>query len=298
MAVYRWIYANAKMEGGRKDYQIRICDKELERYRGILIELSNRLLSVDRRRGETQRQKCWFCGYLDEKVYVVAVGGDQGELLGIEAGRYRPQYCVLAYGFTKEDIHLYKKTDEMFEPLKIILRNIQETGREDTPSKEEHVYGQELLKYTQASGGRTEKTEYNIVKSTPGADENLWQQSLTHPVMTGIISAEDGKKLLKYFPDGAVTVLEDVRMRYVLQQESPVITANSVKPDQNENHTGKPERSSGQNRELEKLRSEQEEMEKRLRDIRDERSRKEGQTRNAAVLIFLLIVFALFFWFL
>ncbi len=289
MAVYRWIYANAKMESDRKDYYVRVCDRELEGYRGMLIELSNRLLSADRRRKEAERQKSWFSGYLDEKVYLVAAGGDQRDLLGIEPEGYRPQHCVLAYGLTKDDIRLYQKKDEMFEPLKKIMREIQEKGRDSVPSREESVSGTQLLKYVQTSFEGTEKPEYNIIKSTAGVDERLWKQSLDYPVMTGIISAEDGKKLLEYFPDGIVTVLEEVRFRYR--------TKSGDKP-QKVKKTADQAKENKQNTELERLKKEQEEKQKKLEVIRLGRRRKERQVRMAAVLILLLLFFAMFFWFL
>ena len=58
MAVCRWIYANAKMESDRKDYFVRLCDPDLEAWKGTLIELSNRLLSADKRRGKAEKQVC------------------------------------------------------------------------------------------------------------------------------------------------------------------------------------------------------------------------------------------------
>ena len=74
MAVCRWLYANAKLESDRKDYFVRICDPELEACRGILIELSNRLLSADKRRKETGKQVCWFAGYIHAGIYLIAAG--------------------------------------------------------------------------------------------------------------------------------------------------------------------------------------------------------------------------------
>ena len=217
MAVCRWLYANAKLESDRKDYFVRICDPELEACRGILIELSNRLLSADKRRKETGKQVCWFAGYIHAGIYLIAAGESQEELLGISKGRYREQYCVLGYGFTGADICLMQKNDRIFEPLKEIMRDIQRTGTESGMD-----YGRKLdisayrmhLEDLQERPGMEKKNEnYNICPSTPETDGKLWKESLKRPVMLGIISAEDGKRLLRFFPDGIVTVLENVTMR-------------------------------------------------------------------------------------
>lgn len=218
MAAGRWLYANAKMEGDRKDYFVRICDPMLEACKGKLIELSNRLLSVDKRRGKAQKQICWFAGRISREIYLVAAGGGQEELLGISKGRYREQYCVLGYGFSGSDMCLLKKDDAMFEPLKEIMREIQRTGTEDRALLSEGIR-QDFSAY-RAEGPVSYRSlnedgdNHNIRFSTEQTDQALWKESLRRPVMLGIISTEDGKRLLQSFPDGIVTVMEDVRIRY------------------------------------------------------------------------------------
>ena len=105
----------------------------------------------------------------------------------------------------------------IFEPLKEIMRDIQRTGTESGMD-----YGRKLdisayrmhLEDLQERSGMEKKNEnYNICPSTPETDGKLWKESLKRPVMLGIISAEDGKRLLRFFPDGIVTVLENVTMR-------------------------------------------------------------------------------------
>ena len=322
MAVYRWIYANAKMEGDRKDYHVRLCDAQLRGYQRTLIELSNRMLSADKRRGKAERQTSWFGGYLDKKMYVTAVGGDQRDLLGIEPDGYRAQHCVLAYGFTEKDICLYERKEELFEPLKKIMRKVQISGRDCRPDEETKITGQELLKYVQIPDKNVYKTDYNIIKSTKNTDDKLWKQSLNYPVMTGVISKEDAEKLLGYFPDGAVTVLEDVRIRYEVQSTEAAYKA--VKKDRTPN-AAQVEKTAGINKtagidktgriqetekkdcsitahkheagkELETLRKEQLQAQAQLMEVRAEKRRKEVQKRKAAVLFFFLLFFTLAFW--
>ena len=193
MAVCRWLYANAKLESDRKDYFVRICDPELEACRGILIELSNRLLSADKRRKETGKQVCWFAGYIHAGIYLIAAGGSQEELLGISKGRYREQYCVLGYGFTGADICLMQKNDRIFEPLKEIMRDIQRTGMEsgvDYGRKLDiSAYRMHLEDLPKRPEMEKKNENYNICPSTPETDGKLWKESLKRPVMLGIISA-------------------------------------------------------------------------------------------------------------
>lgn len=243
MAIYSFIYANAKMEGNRKDYHVRVCDQVLREYAETLILLSNRLLSTDRRYGKAERQSCWFSGYIGEKkeIYLVAVGGEQETILGLDlaGGGFRAQHCVLGYGFTDDDVRLYRQEDEIFEPLKEILRQIQQSGK-DLESEPEQIQRQHFDKFAlhgQQSGKDLESEpeqiqrqdadevaldeappeiddRYNIIQSTPAADTALWGQSLQSPVMTGIISTDDAKKLLQIFPDGFVSVMENVNLKY------------------------------------------------------------------------------------
>lgn len=218
MAVYSWIYANAKIEGNRNDYHVRVCGQGLDQYKGTLILLSNRLLSTDRRFGKEEKQNCWFSGYIgdEKKIYLVAVGGAQETILGVSlaGGGFRTQYCVLGYGFTENDIQLYLQKDDIFEPLKKILRRIQQTG-EDLESEPEQIQSQHFAAYVLRETPPELEENYNIIQSTPAADTTLWGQSLKRPIMTGIISTDDAKRLLQLFPDGLVSVMEDVKLQYV-----------------------------------------------------------------------------------
>lgn len=241
MAVCRWIYANAKLENDRKDYFVRLCDSKLEACKRTLIELSNRLISADKRRGKAEQQICWFAGYISREIYFVAVGGRQEELLGISSGKFREQHCVLGYGFTGNDICLLTKDDKMFEPLKEIMREIQRSGKEKKIDAAEikkmdfSAYRMESPAFLPDSGRtRDSGTFLNdsrrkmqkqdsgfIYQSTEETDRKLWKHSLNQPVMTGIISMEDGKRLLGSFPYGIVTVIENAAQRiYVPGEEN------------------------------------------------------------------------------
>lgn len=223
MAIYSWIYANAKMEGNRKDYHVRVCDQGLEEYKRTLILLSNRLLSTDRRFDKAEKQSCWFSGYIgdEKKVYLVAVGGEQETILGVSlaGGGFRTQHCVLGYGFTENDIQLYRQEDSMFEPLKEILRQIQQAGR-DLESEPEQMQGQYFDVYVLHETPPEPEKSYNIIQSTPTVDTTLWGQSLKRPIMTGIISTDDAKKLLQLFPDGLVSVMENVNLQYAVVRKT------------------------------------------------------------------------------
>ena len=54
MAVNIWVYGNAKIQGDRGDYFVRACGQAFLPYKDRMIRLSNRLLAVERRRGEAQ----------------------------------------------------------------------------------------------------------------------------------------------------------------------------------------------------------------------------------------------------
>lgn len=242
MAVCRWIYANAKIESDRKDYFVRLCDPELEAWKGTLIELSNRLLSADKRRGEAEKQVCWFAGYISREMYLVAAGGSQQELLGISSGKYREQHCVLGYGFTGDDICLLKQEDEIFEPLKEIMREIQRTGEEkDIEAVENMKMDFSAYRINITESGQSSRTAFlhladtakqkgnAVYQSTEEMDSRLWKYSLRKPVMLGIISMEDARRLLRYFPDGMVTVIEDaIQKIYVPEAKNTGSLAGDV----------------------------------------------------------------------
>ena len=222
MAVYGWIRGNAKIVGDGGDYLVRVCDLELKKYGQILISLSDRMLSTKKRRGESENQQCWFSGYLDKNMYVVATCAKQDKLLGISlaGGGFRELYCVLALGFTNEDIQLYRQDDSIFEPLKEIMRVVNRNNI--TKLKTKCIIEQKFESFIQNVNEDYKSEKYNIQKSTPLTDKNLWKQSLQRPVMTGIISLEDAKRLLSIFPNGIVTIMEDTEIKYCNNQEKKV----------------------------------------------------------------------------
>ncbi len=222
MAVYFWIYANARKKGDEGDYLIRRCDPGLDVHRDIMKTISRRMLSTAKRYGAAQRQRCWFSGFLDDAIYVTAVAGEQEELLGtaFTGGAFRRQYCVLAFGFTGKDIRQYRREDELFEPLKKELCEIQ--GVEYGTNLRESA-ARTVLSKSEApppagcgtcvdAGRRREK--WNIIKSSEAADEKLWKEGLQRPAATGLLCVEDAKKMLDLFPDGMTTVTEDVAILY------------------------------------------------------------------------------------
>lgn len=287
MAIYRWMYANAKIKNDRKDYHIRICDPGLEKYKGILVEISTRLLSADKRRGGIERQRCWFAGYLSPTLYMIAVGGDQKDLIGVESGGYRAQHCVMAYGFSGKDIRVYQKNDDIFEPLKRIMREIQDNGK-DVDTDDKGITFQEISGYVDTSGENNESFGFNIIKSTEAIDRSLWTHSLEYPVMTGIISVEDGKKLLRQFPGGIVTVIGDVKIRYVYDEKGG---GQDPLPQRMEKKESR-ERPEKKEKSLEELRREREEAEKKLEKMKAE-DRQKKERMKIAMCFFLLLIFCL-----
>ena len=216
MAVNIWVYGNAKIQGDRGDYFVRACGQAFLPYKDRMIRLSNRLLAVERRRGEAARLQSWFAGYLDEqaKLYVVAVAGEQESLLGapLYDSGFRALFCVLAYGLTGEDIRLLRKDDGMFLPQKEILKAVsglaagrgEEAGLKETvPPKEAVIPGG----YEERTSGENRPLlKYNLVPDTPETEKKLWPLSMDRPVMTGILSMEDGRRLIGMFPGGIAAV--------------------------------------------------------------------------------------------
>ena len=71
MAIECWIWGNANQaDQDLQEYQIRLCGGVLRAAgrKDRLIELSNRMLAVTKRRGVLRTQRCWFAGYLDKEV--------------------------------------------------------------------------------------------------------------------------------------------------------------------------------------------------------------------------------------
>lgn len=217
MAIERWIWGNANLkDAGLQEFQVRLCDAGLQAYKDSLIRLSNRLASTEKRKAELTAQQCWFAGYLDaaRTVYVAALAGEQNQLLGARMQGSRGLVCVFALGFLGEDIQRYRQDEGLFEPLKEIMKAINETGRCDA-KKDAAALAVSCRDYKDTECDAVfAKMEYNIVKSTPDMDTALWRQSLNRPVMTGILSVDDAEKLLDIFPHGAVTVAENAAAQY------------------------------------------------------------------------------------
>lgn len=293
MAVYSWIYANARMEGNRRDYHVRLCSPELNGCKEILIQLSNRLLSTDRRYGQAEKQNCWFTGFIDDEKYLVAVGGEQETILGMDltGGGFRTQFCVLGYCFTKDDICLYRKDIAMFEPLKEIMRQIQRTGK-DREFEETYIEEQDFSAYAEDPVQLVPEGKNNIMRSTVAVDHNLWGYSLQRPVMTGIISTDDAKKLLQRFPDGVVTVMEDVELQYDPREAEKAKRPHSVSQLEAVNREEERKQST------EALKLEAAEKRRKLEEMRTEREQKQEKEKRMMWFIFMAVVIILLLLFL
>ena len=231
MAVEYFILGNANSAVPEiQEYQIRLCSDGLNPHREKLVKLSNRLMSVDNRNAENVTTRCWFAGYLTPKLYIVALGGEQNSLLKTRYVGTRGLFAVMALGFTGEDIRLYKQSEELFEPLKQILQQINKrcTGSEDfppakspeelnrdlkTPAKDAlHEHCAKFICQEKTGASTTDKN--NILHSEAALDQALWSESRQRMAMLGILTAEDAKTLLDLFPTGVATVLEDLTMNY------------------------------------------------------------------------------------
>ena len=231
MAVEYFILGNANSAVPEiQEYQIRLCSDGLNTHREKLVKLSNRLMSVDNRNAENVTTRCWFAGYLTPKLYIVALGGEQNSLLKTRYVGTRGLFAVMALGFTGEDIRLYEQSEELFEPLKQILQQINKrcTGSEDVPpakSPEElnrelktpakdalHEHCAKFICQEKAGASTTDKN--NILHSEAALDQALWRESRQRMAMLEILTAEDAKTLLDLFPTGVATVLEDLTMNY------------------------------------------------------------------------------------
>ena len=207
MAVYRWIYANADLAGDRGDYFVRLCDPALLPYKDKLIRLSNRLLCVEARQGERTARQCWAAGFLDRgrTIYFVAVGTEQGSLLGKEisaAGRF---FCVLAYGLTGADIRICERDTALFAPLIEKLRDLGKRELSLTCDEIRPAPGK-----TDAAEGPLEGTreKYNILKSTSQANARCWAESMERPAALDLFRIEDAARLISMMPDMVVTVTD------------------------------------------------------------------------------------------
>ncbi len=218
MAIECWIWGNANQaDQDLQEYQIRLCGGGLRAAgrKDRLIELSNRMLAVTKRRGGLRTQRCWFAGYLDKEVYLVALAGEQNSLLGTNLVGSRGLYGMLAYGFTGKDIRRIRRDEDFFEPLKALLRAVNETGQCPAPGPSVETLAELCAAYADESPAVPADAEgNNIIRSNLEADEYLWRQSLSRPAATGILSADDAERLLDHFPDGAVSVAEDVSYWY------------------------------------------------------------------------------------
>lgn len=207
----RWLWGNAnRADADIQEFQIRLCDPGLDRYKEDLIAISNRLASTEKRRGSIATQECWFAGKLDNSIYVLALGGEQNTLLNARYQGTRGLFCVMAYGFTGEDIRLFRRDKAIFQPLMELMRQVNDTGICSTK-----VFDSVLLKQFTLEGNIRDRDAgtgftYNIMQSNPKVDEVFWQQSMRRPVAIGVISEDDAKRLINRFPQGAVTVLGDV----------------------------------------------------------------------------------------
>lgn len=230
MAVARWIWGNANSQDPNiQEYQIRLCDEEMKPYRGVMTTISNRLVSVVNRYGDLTTKRCWFAGRIAPDMYVIALGGEQNSILGTQFAGTRGLFGVMAFGFSGEDICLYQQTEELFIPLKQMLCQVNEAG------KCEHGATGNLSEYCRLyiqgnSQSGFDGNGHNILHSDPHWDAELWKTSLTHPVMTGVLTVQDAKRLLNVFRDGIVTVCENVSLAYVPSEDVSAVR-NRMKQD-------------------------------------------------------------------
>ncbi len=226
MAIYSWIYANAK-RNENLDYCSRGGHRELKEWGlttnmdSLLPKIASRLISPNYRNLNRHQRPCWFAGYLDEEKYMVAVGGTQEDLLQmpIDDGAFRIQLCVFAYIFTGEDIGLYKRDIAMFEPLKEKLKLIQYTKIEEENGQLSCLIKKDLSFYKLLSYDEYEDN-FNILESKMDTDAFVWTQSLQRPVAVGIPTMKDAEQLLDLFPEknGLVTVLDGTKKIYQPKQ--------------------------------------------------------------------------------
>lgn len=235
MAIYGWIYANAKLQGARLDYQVRGGYRELSAFcsttDSVLPAISYRLMSVDERNLKPDLPPAWFAGFLDpeKQYYAVATGATQVQLLDkmVSAGIYRSQFCTLAYVFTGKDIRRYQQDYAMFAPLKQKLLEIQLAEEESERPDDSCLMEIDLTGYEMEKGQSADNTEseryggaankYNLFPSTPEKDAWVWRQSLHRPVLTAAPLRQDATKFLdiSLFGDGLVTVTGGQEEQYV-----------------------------------------------------------------------------------
>ena len=218
MSVERWLYGNANYEEKSRlqEFQPRLYDPGLKNLRNDLIELSRRMISSRCRTGEYRSEKCWFAGYIDEERYMVALAGEQNMLLGTQYRGSRGLFCMMALVFSGTDIGLYRQDEGLFEPLKKLMRQVneQEGARCDSAFSET-----ELIAYCQRYKMVAAETSHvgkdnNILHAEKGVNDALWMQSLLCPVALNILSKEDAVKLIDRFKSWRVTVMENVQERY------------------------------------------------------------------------------------
>ncbi|MDO4295098.1 MAG: hypothetical protein Q4D90_02935 [bacterium] len=303
MAVGCWSYANIKTKTAQEDYFVRVCDPMFESFRDQMLLLSNRMLAVDQRFGMARNQHCWFAGYLEENIYVVALAGEQEELLGVplyDSG-IRPQFCVLAYGFTGEDIHRYAKETALFEPLKEFLRNKNRLmGNQEAVmllSEQMRDFAFSDFWEQEKEGEAVSLEEANLFPSNPKTEETLWQESFSQPVLLGVFSLLDAERLLKIFPQARMTVRGLKEAKSQTSRNCQDVTAQ-IKRYQEQ-----------KKREEEQEQRQKEEREKALRQLEEERRRQEALQRQAelrkkqlllclaiGIVLILLLLFSMEVW--
>ena len=228
MAIYGWIFSNAKLQGARLDYQVRGGYRELAPWckntSSLLPSIAYRLLSVNERNTNPKQPLSWFGGYLDRDHYAVAVGGTQKQLLSgsVSDGNYRMQFCVFAYVLTGSDIHVYRQDPSMFAPLKEKLIEIQETGVEREKPEDSCLVTVNLAEYElPASTHLPMKNAENILKSSTRTDAAIWALSCERPVATGLAEQQDARRFLDLFPNGVASVTGGNNENYLPAFEKP-----------------------------------------------------------------------------
>lgn len=262
MAVYRWIYANTENEALQKDYFVRLCDAELLPYKNLLIHISNHLIAARERNEQNKQKHCWLAGYLDEKLYVVGMAGEQEELLGtvIKKTGSRNLFCTFLYAFTGKDIGIYKRESELFGELKSYL--LQLYAKTDSTLSPPKMEGTVWKVYREAGTVKhialMSKKDYNIQESTPERDERNWKNSLERPTALGILSLEEAKQLIDRLPSLCVTVKAEIAAMHY--QEATIKKEKVLEETQKKESVKKDEKEASKknNIQKEKVRKEKE----------------------------------------
>lgn len=234
MSIDYWIWGNANSQIPQiQEFDTRLCSNGFVPVKGELELLSKRLVSTMWRNGERTIAQCWFAGFIKPHLYVIALGAEQNTLLGTQFVGTRGLFCTIALGFSGSDINGYRQNSSLFDPLKDILRTINEkcTGTEEIapvislpelqkyiciPSEESLRNHCEQYQIEETVHAQIPELDvFNMFASDVSMDAALWNHSGKRPVALGLLTEADGEQLLGMFPNGAVTVLDGSNRKYL-----------------------------------------------------------------------------------